>query len=365
MLLRRCPGVGDVTFRALIERFGTPQAVWAAPPESLAQVEGLSAAARAGLRPGPSRKFRGAAEAELDRLEAAEVQVLTLTDRDYPAALRATYDPPALLFVSGAFRPEDRCAVALVGSRHATEYGLRQARRLSGQLAARGLTVVSGLARGIDAAAHQGALEAGGRTLAVIGCGLDGVYPPEHAGLQERIARECAVVSELPLGSPPDAIHFPRRNRIISGLVLGVVVVEAGERSGALITARLALEQGREVYAVPGMIDSTTAVGTHGLIKQGAKLVEDVDDILAEVQAQLGPAPLPGPAGVAAPAPPALVGVPPAASEVFDVLSQEPKHIDEITAATRLASSQVAVVLLHLELNGAIRRLNGQRFVRI
>src|SRR5437660_3061358 len=212
---------------------------------------------------------------------------IALGDERYPAWLRAIHDPPAVLYCDGLPETGDRQAVAIVGSRRATPYGLRVSEALAGELSVLGFTIVSGFARGIDAAAHGAALAAGGRTIAVLGCGLDVDYPPGHASLRAEIAGSGAVLTEFAPGTPPRATNFPRRNRIISGLALGVVVVEAAEDSGSLITARLALEQGREVFAVPGSIDVPTSRGPHGLLKQGAKLVETVDDIVEELLPQL------------------------------------------------------------------------------
>src|SRR5438874_3259706 len=212
---------------------------------------------------------------------------IEISDVRYPVLLRNIPDPPPLLYVDGQVEPVDVQAVAIVGSRHATLYGIRIARTLAEELSRLGFTVVSGMARGIDRVAHEGALAAGGRTLAVLGCGLDVAYPPDHTQLRAQVAEAGALLTEFPLGSPPLAAHFPRRNRILSGLSLGVVVVEAAEGSGSLITAKLAAEQGREVFAVPGPIDAPTSRGTHGLLKQGAKLTETVDDILDELLPQL------------------------------------------------------------------------------
>ncbi|MCQ9208506.1 MAG: DNA-processing protein DprA [Omnitrophica bacterium] len=211
-------------------------------------------------------------------------KTLRITDKDYPANLKHIYDPPATVYLKGELILEDNIAIAIVGSRRATPYGLKNAKSLAFELAARGITVVSGLARGIDSAAHRGALEAKGRTIAVLGSGLNVIYPHENERLAEEIAKSGAVISEFQQDVGPQRYHFPRRNRIISGLSLGVVVVEAAQKSGALITANCALEQGREVFALPGKIDSWTSRGTHDLIKQGAKLVESIEDIIEELE---------------------------------------------------------------------------------
>jgi len=213
-----------------------------------------------------------------------KVKTLGIADKDYPTNLRYIYDPPATVYLKGNIVPEDNIAIAIVGSRRATHYGLKNAKSLAFELAVRGITIVSGLARGVDSAAHRGALEAKGRTIAVLGSGLNVIYPKENERLAEEIAQNGAVISEFPLDAGPQRYHFPRRNRVISGLSLGVVVVEAAQKSGALITANCALEQGREVFALPGKIDSFTSRGTHDLIKQGAKLVESIEDIIEELE---------------------------------------------------------------------------------
>jgi len=332
---------------------------------------------------------------------------IEISDVRYPVLLRNIADPPPVLYVDGQLEPADVQAVAIVGSRHATLYGIRIARTLAEELSRLGFTIVSGMARGIDRVAHEGALAAGGRTLAVLGCGLDVAYPPDHTQLRAQVAEAGALLTEFPLGSPPLAAHFPRRNRILSGLSLGVVVVEAAEGSGSLITAKLAAEQGREVFAVPGPIDAPTSRGTHGLLKQGAKLTETVDDILDELLPQLEQpiirtrlsqdfiaAEAAGartrlsqdfePSHPPAPAPPRRslfpgsgAGAPerrpssyepadlsPEEEKVYAVVSCEPQSIDELSERAALASSRVACALLSLELKDAVRQAPGQRYHR-
>ena len=296
---------------------------------------------------------------------AQDGKVVALEDDHYPEWLRAIADPPAVLYCDGRIEPRDRQAVAIVGARQATPYGLRATETLARELSGAGFTIVSGLARGIDAAAHRGALEAGGRTIAVLGCGLDVNYPPEHARLREEIAASGAVLTEFTTGMKPLAHHFPRRNRIISGLSLGVVVVEAAEDSGSLITARLALEQNREVFAVPGPVDAPLSRGPHGLIKQGAKLVETVDDIVEELLPQIErpegsvkssrkvlPAPEPENLSVEE-------------QTVFAALGRDPLHLDDLTERSGLTPAGVAGILLALELKGVARQLPGQRYYRV
>lgn len=288
---------------------------------------------------------------------------LDRADERYPAWLGTIADPPAVLYCDGLIEPQDRQALAIVGSRQATPYGLRITETLARELSGAGFTIVSGLARGIDAAAHRAALEAGGRTIAVLGCGLDMDYPLGHARLREEIAMSGAVVTEYAPGIPPLAGHFPRRNRIISGLSLGVVVVEAAEDSGSLITARLALEQGREVFAVPGSIDAPLSRGPHGLLKQGAKLVETVDDIIEDLVPQMEKAAVPTqrPMPFKAMEPPDLS---PEERRVWEQMSREPLHLDDLTEQSGLTPAAVSGILLGLELKGVARQLPGQRYYR-
>ncbi len=313
---------------------------------------------------------------------------IEISDVRYPALLRNISDPPTVLYVDGALESTDTLAVAIVGSRHATLYGIRVARMLAEELSLLGFTIVSGMARGIDRVAHEGALAAGGRTLAVLGCGLDITYPSDHKELRAQVAAAGAVLTELPLGSPPLAAHFPRRNRILSGLSLGVVVIEAAESSGSLITAKLAAEQGREVFAVPGPIDASTSRGTHALLKQGAKLTETVDDILEELVPQIQQQTLEkSAAGNSASANTKVVGrsgalgtmrLAPHPSrkthteadlssdeqKVYAAVTREPRSIDEVTDQSALASSTVSCALLALELKDAIRQTPGRRYYR-
>lgn len=283
-------------------------------------------------------------------------------DAGYPALLAAVPSPPAL-WVRGRLEPGDALAIAVVGTRRATPYGLEAAERLAFELAARGVTVISGLARGIDTAAHRGALAAGGRTIAVLGCGPDVVYPPENRALLGDVERAGAVVSQFPPGTPPLPGYFPARNRIIAGLALGVVVVEAGERSGALITAGLAGDLGREVFAVPGRITSETSRGSNGLLRDGATLVRDWIDIVQE---------LPNPWRRAVRAPQVEVGEaerPSADSEEARVLAlltpDEPQHIETLITRSASNAGHLAATLLALELGGRARQLEGQRWVSV
>jgi DNA processing protein len=351
-------GVGPRLRKALLEEFGAAGAVLAAAPADLRRVPGIGVEL--------TRRIAAAndeidVQAELDLCAANNIRILTDHDDDYPRALREIYDPPAILFVRGQILPPDALALAIVGSRHATAYGIAQAERLSGSLARAGLTIISGLARGIDAAAHRGALAAGGRTVAVLGSGLLNVYPAEHAELAERVVAQGALISEVPPHSPPLAAAFPQRNRIITGMSLGVLVVEASTRSGALISARHAMEQGREVFAVPGRIDNRMAHGCHRLIRDGAKLVETADDVLEE----LGPlvAPTQNAAGEAVHHPAELL-LNDVEQQVLSAVSSDPITIDAILAASGLPTGQVLSTISVLEMRHLVRRLSGNTIVR-
>jgi DNA processing protein len=360
LALKGIPQVGWVLFKRLVEAFGSPAAVFAASPTELKQVKGVSPAmaqAIAGFRDWDQ------VETELARVAAAGARILTLDDPAFPPALKNIPYPPAFLYVRGELQPADTRAVALVGTRKASYYGLKACRRLARDLAAQGVTIVSGLARGIDTAAHQGALEVGGRTLAVLGCGVDVVYPPENRELARQIPEHGALISEFPLAAPPEARNFPIRNRIISGLSLAVVVVEAGDRSGAGITAELAMEQGRDVMAVPGPVDSPVSLGPHRLIQQGAKLVSRVEDILEELPRSLAPAATP-PSKLAKEETPALFpGRLPPADPLLPFLDSQPLQLDELVQLCGLPAAEVLSRLTMLELQGLVRELPGKCYV--
>jgi DNA processing protein len=368
--LNMTPGVGPRAAARLLERFGSAEAVFGALRSELERLR---------LRPEAVesialRDRHEAATLELERVRAIEgADVLALDDGAYPALLREIPDPPVTLYVRGRWREcLDAPSVGVVGSRRCSTYGQNVAHALARDLASRGVTVVSGLARGIDAAAHRGALEAGGRTVAVLGTGVDEVYPRDHRKLAEEILeRGGALVTQFPLGTPPVAENFPYRNRIISGLSLGVVVVEAAENSGSLITARLAMEQNREVYAVPGNITSRNSFGTNYLIKgAGAKLVQQWQDVVAEFPPELAAALLPPAAkGCGAERRKDEATLPSGLSEVERgvlrfVSTDEPAHIDELALRSGLAVSELSGLLLGLEMRELIRQLPGKCFVR-
>ncbi len=353
------PGVGPHTRQGLLERFGSAQAVLAAAPRELRGVSGVG--------PKLSGKIIAAGEeidveAEMARCQAHGITILTEANEGYPRLLREIPDPPGVLFVRGKLEPGDALAIAIVGTRHATQYGLRQAERLAGSLARAGLTIVSGLARGIDAAAHRGALAAGGRTVAVLASGVLNVYPPEHQELAEQVAAQGAVLSEAPSRAVPLGGAFPQRNRIISGLSLGALIVEAGDRSGALITARHAMEQGREVFAVPGRVDGRTARGCHRLIRDGAKLVETADDVLEELGPLVEATPRDDGQVVRHPAELLLNDL---EQKVLSAVGTEATSLDSIVTETGLAVPQVLSTISVLEMRRLVRRLSGTSVARM
>jgi DNA processing protein len=352
-------GVGPRVRMALIERFGAPQAVFAATPSELESVPNVGHKVCQAIR-------KAAQEidvaAMLDQCRRQNVELILDTDLDFPPPLKEIADPPGLLFVRGRLLPQDAMAIAIVGSRHATHYGLTQAEKLAGSLARAGLTVVSGLARGIDAAAHRGALAAGGRTIAVLASGVVSIYPPEHTKLAEEIAAQGALISEAPPHAVPKGGCFPQRNRIISGLAQGVIVVEAAARSGALITAHHAAEQGRDVFALPGPVDSRMSRGCHRLIREGAALIESADDVLE----QLGPLPNPTPApdGRQVQHPGELL-LTAEEQQVYAAVKTAPMSIDDVITRSALPPQRVLAALSVLEMRHLIKRLSGQRVCRV
>jgi DNA processing protein len=348
-----------VRLRQLLGHFGDAPAVLRASEGQLRAVRGIGAdTAHAIAHWEQTADLAG----ELRRIAEYGCHVLTQGDAEYPASLREIYDPPIVLYVKGALTAADRTGVALVGSRQTTSYGTEVARKLGYQLAYAGVTVVSGGARGIDTAAHQGALTARGRTVAVLGTGINRVFPPENAELFERVAAHGAVITQFPFNRPADKQSFPIRNRIVAGMTLGTVVIEANLTSGALITANFATDYGRQVFAVPGRIDSPRSKGCHELIKKGAKLCEGVEDILGEFE-YLFP-------GSNRPASPAETGVLPALTlsdneqRVYDAVGTEERGVDEVIRASGLPASAVNVALFSLEMKRLLRQLPGKQFVR-
>lgn len=359
LCLTLVPGVGPLTMRALLDHFGSASRVLDASSSALRAVPGVGPKLAGAI--GRARRDLDPAE-ELALCRSGGVGLLVAGQDSYPETLSDIPDPPPLLYARGEFTPGDALAIAVVGSRRCTPYGLRIAERLGQSLARVGLTVVSGLARGIDAAAHRGAMAAGGRTIAVLANGLGSIYPPEHEELAQEIAASGVVLSEMPIRQPPLAALFPQRNRIISGLCLGVVVVEATPRSGSLSTARHAIEQNREVFAVPGPVDSLPSRGCHQLIRDGARLVETVDDILEE----LGPLVREvKPSGNAVPVRhPAELALNDNERSLLGQLGDTPKGVDDLIGLTHMSAQQIISTLLVLEMRRLVRRLPGNQYIR-
>lgn len=350
--LNRIPGVGRVRYQALNARFGRLSAAWTASRSDL-KAAGLDDRT---VRSIITERDKIDPDEELDRLRKAGVQALTWDDPAYPRRLKETDDPPPVLYVKGSVKESDEWAVSVVGTRRPTPYGRQVAEEMSQQLSANGIAVISGLARGVDAIAHRTALEAGGRTIAVLACGLDVVYPPEHKRLAAQIAERGALVSDYPLGTQPRGDYFPRRNRILAGMSLGVLVVEGDLKSGALITARIAVEQNREVFAVPGSIFSPQSRGTNAIIGRGeAKLVRDIDDVLEELNLTMVPQQI------------EMRELVPATDTEADILrhiSVEPVHVDEVCRQSGLPVSTVSSLLAMMELKGLVRQMGPMAYVR-
>jgi DNA processing protein len=345
-------GIGAARLRVLLDRFGSVEAIWEAPSQSL-YATGLSARLVENL-------LQVRAEVSLDeiwdRLQSHGIEVLTWEDEGYPKRLMEIDQPPPVLYVRGDLLPQDEFSVAIVGTRRVTAYGRQVAENVAGFLARNGLTVISGMARGVDAVAHNAALDAGGRTLAVLGNGVDRIYPPEHRKLAEMIMQNGALISDYPLGTPPDSLNFPARNRIISGLAQAVVIVEAGDRSGALITASFAADQGRDVFAVPGNVNAPQSVGTNRLIQQGAHPLVNPQEILETLnltlvnQHQEARVVLPADVNEA---------------QLLRVITQEPVHIDEICNQTAMPIETITATLAMMELKGMVRQVGGMHYISV
>jgi len=359
LTLKNVPGIGNLLFKRMLDRLGTPEAVLDAAPEKIAAIEGVSARLAAAIGryrlPGERRQCYQSA---ID----SGIAIVLQTDPNYPNLLQQLPDPPPLIWVYGQLQAQ-LPAIALVGTRRPTRYGIETTHRLARELVSHNLAIISGLARGIDTAAHCAALRAGGKTVAVLGSGLQCIYPPENRGLADQIVSGGgAVISEFDPDSGPEAHHFPVRNRIISGMSLGVVVVEAARRSGSLITARLAAEQNREVFAVPGNIQSSQSLGTHALIKQGAKLVAGAPDVLEELQIDSGAPPVPGcPARQSRRQP--LPALSDAELAIAGMLSDDEIHMDELTRRSGRNAAAIGAALLQLELKGIAIRRPGNMYV--
>lgn len=348
--------VGPVTIKRLLSAFHSPERILNASLKELNEIDDI---AEARAKKICSFNSWDKIEQEINLIKQHNLRVIKYTDREYPESLRQIDDSPVILYLKGNLVEQDKYSVAMVGSRMMTEYGKMIAERLSFELASMGITIVSGMARGIDTVSHRGALKAGGRSIAVLGCGLDNPYPPENKELFEMLSSSGCVISEFPIGTPPNKEHFPKRNRLISGLSLGVLVVEATNNSGSLITAGYALEQGKDVFAVPGNITSKCSEGTNILIKRGAKLVARVEDIIEELSPKLK----------------GLLQENTAKTGIQDkleindeekalcnILSHDPKHIDLIARETQMPQSKLLGLLLSLEIRGIVRQTEGKRF---
>ncbi|MFH1888720.1 MAG: DNA-processing protein DprA [Candidatus Omnitrophota bacterium] len=353
-------GIGSARLKKLIDIFGTPENILKAREDELTLVFGIGGNIAAKIASLKEEDI----DAELKLAEKYNLNIIAIGDDIYPENLKHIPDPPLVLYVKGELKQEDRLSIAIVGSRRASFYGLSSAERLAGDLVNRGFTVVSGLARGIDTASHKGALKEKGRTIAVIGSGFHYIYPPENKGLMEEISRSGAVVSEFSINTRPLAQNFPRRNRIISGLSLGVLVVEAARNSGALITVDCALEQGRDVFALPGKIDSGNSFGTNEMIKQGAKLVSCADDIIEEFN--LPPALTTAEQKIKEPADPnGKVVLSDKESLLYNLIQDEPILMDDIAERSGLDIARISGIILNLQLRRLVREMPGKQFIRM
>lgn len=357
-------GVGAHRLRALLAQFDAPSAVFQASRSALEQVDGVGPQTAEAIL---TFEDRDAIDQELHRAEALGAELISPWDRRFPSRLREIYDPPAFLWLRGTVPEVDAPMVTVVGTRRCTDYGRAQAHHFAAELGRRGFTVVSGLAYGIDAAAHRGALDVGARTIAVLGSGVGRIYPPKHASLAERIVETGAILSEYAIDAEPDAPNFPERNRILSGLSLGTLVVESYSEGGALITARMALEQNREVFAVPGAITKDSSLGTNRLIQRGhAKLVIDLEDLLEELPDVTVQQPNEVDAGTVASddGPDPIEELSGNEARLYEALSDTPIHIDALCEKTGLDPSTALVHLLELEFEGLVRQLAGKQFRR-
>jgi len=355
-LLRLCtiPGIGSKKVRTLIARFKTPEGVFKASYRALLHLDGISKLLATNIKKFKNDKF---INSQLELLNKHKARILSYWDNEYPVLLKKIEDPPIILFVKGKTEQNEKKCIAIVGTRNPSTYGKLVTERFSRELVLKNFIIVSGLARGIDTIAHKTALSIGGETIAVLGSGVDVIYPNENFKLSETITSRGAVFSEFPMGTKPEAVYFPRRNRIISGICLATLVVEAGKKSGALITADRALDQGREVFAVPGNINNPKSAGCNVLIQQGAKLVHSIDDILEEFSFT---------AEKTKNIEKLLPQIPLSKHEekIFNLLSNEPKHIDQISEQSDMPTSQALSVLLSLELKNFVKQIAGKNFVR-
>ncbi len=345
------PDVGPVGARKLISVFGAPEKIFRSPVDDIAAVGGIGINRARNIKAFSSWNL---IEKQVKGFVKRGIKAVSIDEPSYPALLRETDDAPVVIYLKGDMVPQDRYAIAVVGSRKPSPYGAAVAERISGDLASAGITIVSGMARGIDSLTHKGALGIGGRTIAVLGSGLDVPYPPENKMLMERIAGSGCVISEFPAGTLPNRENFPRRNRVISGMSLGVLVIEATSDSGSLITAKYALDQGREVFAIPGRVTSPTSEGTNELIRKGALLTRKAEDIIEELAPVLK--------GFMKSQNRSTRDVTEEEEQLCALLSREPRQIDSISRESKLASSKVLGILLALELKGIVKQTTGKRF---
>ncbi|HBA26331.1 MAG TPA: DNA-protecting protein DprA [Nitrospinae bacterium] len=348
--------IGSITYQKLITHFGSPENIFSASKKELMEVDGIREKTANSIK---SFRLEEEIKSELNRIEKSGVNVITTNDNDYPSSLKTIYAPPPVLYIKGKIIENDAIAVAVVGSRSPTTYGKLVTEKISMELSERDITIISGMARGIDSIAHKSAIVGGGRTIAVLGCGLNVIYPPENFKLMDEIISHGAAISEFPMSERPDKMNFPQRNRIISGLSLGTLIIEAAEKSGSLITARHAVEQGREVFAVPGSINSLKSKGTNRLIKSGAKLVEGAEDIIDEFP--------PDVRSFLRPVKKNKTEEPDLAGDekyIFSLIDSESRHIDTIIEHSNLPVGIVSGILVKLELKGLIRQTSGKIFVR-
>ncbi len=358
LALNLLPQVGPVRVRKLLRHFGSPERILTAKSSEIVQIDGFGLTQAESIANWENQIDLAS---ELGKIRERDLTLLTQEDELYPPLLREIHDPPVLLYVWGQLTKRDHNAIGIVGSRHATHYGMNATKKLSFQIAYAGYTVISGLARGIDTTAHEAALAAKGRTIAVIGSGIGKLYPPENMALAERIAQNGAVISEYPVDRIADKQTFPYRNRVVSGWSCGLIVVEAPVRSGSLITAQQAAEQGRTVYAVPGPIDKPTSVGCNRLIQQGAKLIMDGGDVLDDLMTLFPTAPTAPKVEESKPAAPLTLDE----EILYKAISTDEAHINDITAASGLTAATVAATLMRLEMKRLIRALPGRRYVRL
>jgi DNA processing protein len=353
--------IGPVIAKRLLSALRSPKSIFESGADNLKGVGGISESKIKGIYEFDSWD---AVEKEIEAVKKHNIRIIRYTDKEYPESLRHIDDSPVILYAKGNFTKKDKYAIAIVGSRNMTLYGRKITETIASELASYGLTIVSGMARGIDTVSHKGALDAGGRSIAVLGSGLDNPYPPENKGLFEELASAGCVISEFPIGTPPNRENFPQRNRLISALSLGVLVVEATANSGSLITANYALEQGKDVFAIPGNITSRNSEGTNTLIQKGAKLVQNVDDILEEIAPQLK-----GLVGSSKNISGKILSRDHEGLEITDeekaicnILGSEPKHIDTVAREVKIQPARLLGLLLGLEIKGIVKQTEGKRF---